>query len=571
MDWKNEEIRYCSEYVYSEQYLNFIIRYNNAIDLVYERFTPECVNIINSQYLIAYTRDDLIDINSRYKYGYQFVPKCYGLMDTSVIYEIGADRVSRLPGLGLTGKDVLIGVIDTGIDYTMDVFKNSDGSSKIQYIWDQTVRDDDTVSAFGYGRVYSKKEIDDALKTAFPYMVVPENDENGHGTFMASIAAGTENALSDFSGIAPNAELVIVKLKEVKDNLREFYGIKKGVPCYGEDDIMLALRFLIDTVVMLRKPMIIMLGIGTNQGDHNGNSVLEDYITLICSQRGIGVCIAAGNELGRAGHFRGNSGETIELSVGEDGGDFSMEIWGNAPGILNLELISPTGERFANINPYENSGVLKRFLYEGTVVYIENILTDRLSGNQLYFIRFYNAVDGIWKIKVDEMINSDGSSFDAWLPIYDFRAAKVEFISATPDITVCGPGNCLSAITVAAADTRNATLYTYSSRGYTRDERIKPDIVSPGVAVYGAYKRISEKDLFIKRSGTSVASAVTAGAMALIMEWAIVKKNNINITNAEIKQMLIRGADRKLDLVYPNKQWGWGALDVYGVFNALRR
>lgn len=571
MDWKNEDLRYCSEYVYSEQYLNFIIRHNNIIDKVYERFVPDCVTPINSQYLIAYTRDNMFDISQMYKYGYQFVPKCYGLMDTSVIYETGTDRVSGLPGLELSGKDVLVGIVDTGIDYTMDVFKNSDGTTKIQYIWDQTIREEDVATAFGFGRVYKKFEIDNALESTNPYDIVNSEDEDGHGTFLASVAAGSISRDENFRGMAPDAELVVVKLKQVKDNLRNFYGIKQGVPCYGEDDIMLAVRFLIDTVLLLRKPMVILLGIGTSQGDHSGNTILDDYLNLLCTQRGIGVCVSGGNELGRKGHFHGESGDVLEISVGVERTDFSMEIWGYAPSLLRLQIESPTGEKLVGVDPFKNDGILKKFLYEGTRVYVENIVNEAISGNPLYFIRFFDAIEGIWKITATEVGSITNRGYDAYLPIYQFRSGEVEFVASTPDVTLCAPGNGQKSITVAACDVRENVLYSYSSRGFTRDGKIKPDIAAPGVEVYGAFRHVGTKDLFVRRSGSSVGCAVTAGAVALILEWAVSQGNNANITNTEIKQMLIRGAKRNISLEYPNNQWGWGALDVYETFNMLRQ
>lgn len=435
---------------------------------------------------------------------------------------------------------------------------------------------------FGYGAEFSRQDIDEALASDDPYSVVPSRDENGHGTFMASVAAGAVSEEENFSGMAPECHIVAVKLKQVKRIIREFYLINEDAPCYGEDDIILGVKYLISKAIELGRPMVICLGIGTSQGDHNGNTNLEQYLDSIVNLRGICVVSSAGNELGFGNHYSSNNRVTdnsfedqMEIHVGSNDRGFSMEIWGNAPGLLKISILSPTGERFDNISPLRDGVTVASFLYEGTYVYIENTVVESTSGDQLIFLRFENPAEGIWTINVTETIGNVGRGFDAWLPIHGFMNSNTMFVRPDPDITLCAPGNGRGAITVAGYNHYTKALYVNSSRGFTRNGKIKPDITAPAVNVYGAFAgtgrgAAGQRMLFIRMDGTSIASAFTAGAASLILEWALVNGNNPGIDTESVKQMLIRGARHVADVSYPNRAWGWGVLDIFGAFEAMR-
>lgn len=573
----------CSQYIYSNDYLNFLIKYDGDLKDVYEKINPECVTIVNSQFLIAYKDKSKELIGNRFRYGYSSLPKCYGLMDMTSVVETGADRVRTLPGLGLTGRDTLIGFIDTGIDYTNPLFRNSDGTSRIEAIWDQTEEVLGTGrKVFGYGAEYTKQDIDAALSSETPYSVVPTRDEIGHGTFIASVAAGNEDSQEAFTGMAPDCGIVMVKLKQVKRDIREFYLINEDAPCYGEDDIFLGVKYLINKSISLRRPMIICLGLGTNQGDHNGNANLELYLETISSLRGICIVTAGGNELGYGTHYSGGNRaegssyrDSMEINVGENDRGFTMEIWGNAPSLLKISILSPTGELFDDISPIRDGATFASFIYEGTQVYIDNMVVESVSGDQLIFLRFQNPAQGIWTITVSESDGFIGGGFNAWLPINNFMNSDTRFVRPDPDITLCTPGNGRGAITVAGYNHTTKALYVHSSRGYTRKGNIKPDITAPSVNIYGALARspvaaADTKPLFIRMDGTSAGAAFVAGAASMIMEWAFVRGNNPVINTESIKQMLIRGANHVANVLYPNRSWGWGALDVYGAFEAMR-
>lgn len=243
---------------------------------------------------------------------------------------------SRIPAFGNQGQGVLIGFVDTGIDYQNPLFRKEDGSSRILGIWDQTLETGapDPVNGFQalYGTQYSREEIDQALAAPDPLALVPSADENGHGTFLASVAAGGEDPDQDFTGAAPRASIAMVKLKPAKAYLRDFYLIREGADAYQENDIMMGVAYLLHLARRFSMPLVICLGLGTNQGSHVGKSPLGLYLDDINIYAGTAVITAAGNETGYGHHYRAvtrpeETLQTVELNVGEKDSGFSIEFW----------------------------------------------------------------------------------------------------------------------------------------------------------------------------------------------------------------------------------------------------
>lgn len=589
----------CNAYVYDEDVWDFLVKYDNNLAGVTQYLEPDCVTLINNQFLVAYknhynaqgvplTQEDLFRI------GYAQIPKCFGLMDISGPQSIGVLQVQNFPGLSLKGREVLVGFIDTGIDYQNRLFRNADGTTRILGIWDQTEEaymqtEPGTEPVFGYGREYRKEKIDEALRSMQPLTIVPSMDLDGHGTFLASVASGGyyEDDGEAFTGVAPESDILVVKLKTAKNRLREYFKIPDDVPCYSEVDLILGIKYLLNKAIELRKPLVICLGVGTSQGDHNGNLNLELYLDTIVTLPGICVVSSAGNELGSSGHFSsgiytGGSRQSMvadsqnrilqssmELYLNSFNPGFCLEIWGKAPSLYRVVVVSPTGERFGSLIPNRDSAGEIIFLYEGTRVYGESIVVEYNSGDPFVFLRFEDVTAGIWRIEVTESYNSFPAGYDAWLPIRQFRQSEVRFSMPDPEVILCAPGNARGTITVAGYKHLDNALYINSSRGYTRKGRIQPDITAPAVDVYGAFAGGS-RPLFTRRSGTSIASAFTAGAAALLMEWGITKGNNYALNTEVIRQIFIRGASQPVDIPYPNVSWGWGALNLYQSFEILR-
>lgn len=571
------ELPLCTEAIYSNEYFNFLVR--TATDPLDLSVLPsfDCTTMISTRYGVGYRLlppGETYDITESF---YESVPKCYGLTDLSAVEDTGAERLYSLPGINVSGKGVLIGFIDTGIDYRNPIFSNYSGS-RIEAIWDQTEQVYGKGKPyFGYGAEFTKQMIDEALSSDNPYAIVPSIDENGHGTFLASVSAGGKAEAENFRGMAFESGIVMVKLKQAKRNLRDYYFIKDDVPCYGEDDIMLGITYLLNKSAELKRPMVICLGLGTTQGNHTGNSALEIYLEQFVNYRGFCVVSSVGNELGYAGHYAGSIqrleqevSESVELDVRNPGKGFFLELWGKAPGLLKTSILSPTGERFSNIPYLSDRTVSIRFLYEGTRVYVSNIAIDGTTGDQLLLFRFENPTEGIWTIEVTPYESGLVTGFDAWLPLRAFLDGDVSFLRSEPEVTICAPGNGGGAISVAGYNHITKSLYFRSGRGYTRDGRIKPDITAPAVEIKGAFATNTGRSLFTRLSGTSVGAAITAGAAALLMDWVLSQGLYEGITTEIIRQLFIRGAKYVEDIPYPNEKWGYGVLDLLSTFEKLR-
>lgn len=574
---------FCNKYATSEQYISFLVRYNNDLSSVENLLNPECTTVINTQFLIAYKNIQSMDNSPLLQYRNAIYPKCYALMDESAIAATGALRVQTLSGLSLTGKDVLVGFVDTGIDIFNPIFQTKQGTTRIEAIWDQTATGfEASDTRYGYGAVFNRTQINAAISSSAP-LVPNMSQDNSHGTFLASVCAGSEDPSVPFSSMAPDATILAVKLKQAKQNLREFYGIDKDVECFSEDDIMLGIDFLLQKAKELGKPIAICLALGTNQGDHDQSTVLEQYLTTLSYLRGVCLVSAAGNELGYQNHFRkaippksdfsaippSNTITPIEVNVEQENDvqtNFSMEIWGFSPDLPRLSVVSPSGERFSQI-PYLRPGNASfSFLFEQTSLYVEAVPTNILTGSPMFFLRFDNAAEGIWTIEVTHK-----KTIDAWLPVHTFLQNPVSFVSPYPNITVTSPGNGNGTITVAGYNHTNNSIYQNSGRGYTRLLRIKPDLAAPAVNVFGAFSPSTQnRTLFTRYTGTSVAAAITTGAAALLLEWFIVRGNNTSVNTTILREYLIRGAKMPQNRTSPNREFGFGILDLIETFDQFR-
>jgi len=213
----------------SEEYADLMVEYNENMR-AFDIFPNATIQLMTVRNAVVYVPVSQITGQSISQYGYSILPSCYGLNSERSLEASGVLRLRRIPALSLRGQGVLVGTIDTGIDYMNPVFLQADGTSKIVALWDQTIESDRFPEPELYGTEYLAEDINRALKSENPLEIVPSVDDNGHGTMMAGIAAGSEVQESDFSGVAPDAELIVVKLKQAKQPLREFYVLPDNVP-----------------------------------------------------------------------------------------------------------------------------------------------------------------------------------------------------------------------------------------------------------------------------------------------------------------------------------------------------
>ena len=490
-----------------------------------------------------------------------------GTLDRFSLEVSGIIQVHNQPYLDLKGRGVLIGFVDTGIDYTQDVFIYEDGTSKIQYIYDQTVTGN-TPEGFVLGTEYTNEQINQALKSENPYDVVPHRDISGHGTFIASVAGGRK--IDDFGGAAPDAEIIAVKLRKA----RPYYLEKYCVPpeqefAFESSAAMLGVDYILQKARALNKPVVICLGLGSNFGSHDGYTIFTEYLSGISNQKGVCLCTAAGNESQERHHTQGKipvKGQTqsIELKVGNDAGNIAISIWGSVPDRFSVSIRSPTGELISRI-PAKSGNISDiKLVLERTRVTVEYHFPVEGSSGQLIFIRLLDPTPGIWTITLHGDIILEGT-YHAWLPMTGFVSPGIEFIAPVPNYTITVPATMIGSICCGAYNAANNTLFTKTSWGPTRIMAQSPDLVAPGVNIGGYYPYG-----FGTMNGTSCACAITAGACALLLQWGIIEGNDVAMSTFQIRAYLIRGCTRSDAMSYPNYQWGYGTLNLIQTFSLMR-
>lgn len=580
--------------------------------------SDKCViKILDNLFILYVAASSVPPLNSA-EYRYQYIPKCYGLQsDLSVLNSAGILQVNREP-LNLTGRGVLLGFLDTGIRYRLPAFLNEDGTTRIAAVWDQTaiqsdtdpdneigmpmdgmVADDTEMPADGmaaddtemptddmaadntkmpdseqkkkfrapegfyYGVEYTREDINENLRENGPLLFT---DEDGHGTKMISAACGYDRT-NGFVGAAKDADIAVVKLKQCKQYMREFYSIGDDVLCYQETDVMLALSYLDQLASKLGKPLVICIALGTTMGSHDGSSLLDGYLDILARKRNRCVVIGGGNEGNTSGHYEGNlfpsySGiknyDEMELLIGDGEPGFYMEIWGQIPGVYTISLTSPGGETIPEI-PYRLGQSLEfGFIYSESRVVIDYVPVDLGNGQELITLRFIRPVPGIWKIRI--FAGNGEGIVHSWLPLRQFLKSETYFLRPSPYETITEPAYSRATLAVSSYNSADQSFYLNSGRGFSIDGSIVPSIAAPGVLV---------PTVMGAETGSSMAAAITAGAAADFMQWAVVEGRDITINTQSIKNYFIRGATRRKELYYPSREWGYGTLNLEGVFDVL--
>lgn len=547
-----------------------------------------CYDFSSREYAVIYLPLSEVLPITLGKYEYYSIPKLYTLLDTSSMEASGILPVFSQPALANQGEGVLIGFIDTGIDYQNPLFRNPDGTTRIAGIWDQTLPENQEelplgvqdpsglLDSISYGTTFRPEQINQALKSEDPLSLVPSQDELGHGTFLAGIAAGGETSSGDFIGAAPKASIGVVKLKPAKQYLRDFYLIRPDAPAYQENDIMMGIKYLQLLSQETSMPLVICISLGTNWGSHQGSSPLSSALETASRYTGTVNVIAAGNETGLSHHYSHylsdrQEWEDVEIRVASGERGFVAELWSDVAELYTIGFISPSGETVSRIPLTLGQDSRVTFLLEKTVITLSYLPAESGSGRQLIFFRFQDPAPGIWRVRVYNTLYLRGQ-YHMWLPVQGFASPETIFLKPDPDTTITCPGNTALPITVGAYDHRDGSIYLHSSRGFAIDGQIKPDLAAPGVEVFGPSSQLlpDGAPYLTRRTGTSVAAAHTAGAAASLLSWGIVEGNDPAMNSASVRGYLVRGADRSPAYTYPNREFGYGTLNLYQSFLQLR-
>ncbi len=486
----------------------------------------------------------------------------YGLNSEEALQESGILVFHDYPFGDLRGSGVLLGFVDTGIDYTNNSFRFEDGTTRIAKMWDQSLDSGNPPHNYIYGTEFTKEQINEALKTDNPYDIGPSRDEVGHGTFLAGIAGGKDRiGSSNYTGAAPDAEFVVVKLKNPSQSLRDYYFVKDDVPAYSDADVLAGISYLIKTATELNKPIALCIGLGNNAGGHNGTNIIERYLETVTLYTGMVVAIASGNEANAGHHYKGNietnERKTIEINVAQNENGFTLQIWATAIDKLSVGLRTPIGQIIERVplTVYKEEQFF--FSLQQSRVNVNYIYPQDETGSQLIELRFIAPIPGIWQVDVygDYVINGE---FNMWLPRTGFIEPNTRFSEPSAALTLCVPATAQFTLVVGAYDYVDGSLYAGSGRGPTRDGIIKPDLVAPGI-------NIEAPDVnggITSMVGTSTSTALTIGACALLLEWAVLKGNLPTINTRITRMILNRGAIRKNGVVYPSTIEGYGKLNL---------
>jgi subtilisin family serine protease len=555
--------------IISEDYADLLIEYGGDENVLMD-FPNATVVKINYLQAVVHVPVENITNQTILELGYSAMPSLNGLISQASLEASGVIRIRNVPNFSLRGQGVLLGIIDTGIDYTNPIFMKADGTTRIASIWDQSITTGSAPEGLRYGTEYTSEQINQALQSENPVEIVPSMDSNGHGTMVAGIAGGTENTENDFAGVAPDSEFVVVKLKPAKRYLKQFFKVPEEAVCYQSNDILFALVYLLDNAISLQRPMSICIALGSSQGGHDGRGILSNYLSLISTSPGIAVTVAAGNEGNARRHYYGTIDpvtgyDVVEVNVGENEFGFSMELWGQSPSIFSIDVRSPSGEYIPRIAVGMDENREISFVFESTIIYVDFQMVEAQTGDQLILMRFENPTPGIWRLNVYERGDLN-LGFHIWLPMGNFISENTFFIRSDPYTTVLSMGNAEVPVTASAYNYEDDSLYLDASRGNNRLGVVKPSVVAPGVNLTGP----TLEQEFTSFSGTSTAAAHTAGVAAMLLEWGIIRRNLTGMSTVELKKFIMRGARRDPDLQFPNRDWGYGILDIYNVFDSLR-
>lgn len=502
---------------------------------------------------------------------------------------------------GASGRGVLVALVDSGIDFRHGDFRRADGHTRIKSLWDQldqsyqgsggTIGSAPPMDQSGtpLGTLYTESQINAALDGTG---VVNSVDLVGHGTLAASAAAGNGRATGNgqpagvYVGTAPEASLLVVRIGGQNKTDLNFPG-----------DVIAALQWIDQRATELAMPVVVNLSFGGHIGPHDGTTPEEMAIDAFVQKPGRAVVVAAGNEGDIDIHASGSALGSHTLQVFQAGEDafLLVDCWMASGDVVDLGFTDPPGRGVADLNVTAGNcaGVV------GPPNKITACVGDPDPDNQerevLFFVEPSTTLApisaGRWNFDLRDEGGVQNGHFDCWSALGQQFVADVD-----GGARVSHPGTARGAVTVGALTARDrwpsmkgqgkidamvGAIAPFSSPGPTRDGRLKPDLVTGGYAILGAWSigdgtgsglagvpprsdLVASDGVHVASSGTSFSTPQVTGAVALLLE------RNPQLDAEELKTILISTA-RSDDFTgtVPNDQWGHGKMDVAAAVQAV--
>jgi subtilisin family serine protease len=544
------------------------------------------------------TPQQLIELVDMPSVNYIDVPKIVMPNNDIAVGSTGASllQAGKLNNTIYKGDGVIVGVFDTGIDWDHLDFRNPTDTSKsrILKLWDQTITPisgETSPTGFNYGVEYTQAHLNNEFDGT-PTGYVREKDLNGHGTHVAGTAAGNGASLSTrkFAGVAPNADLVIVK---------------GGNSSFSEYNEINAMTYFQNVANAFGKPIVVNMSIGAQFGAHDGSNPDEIAVDNFCnSSAGRVVCISAGNDNGKAIHTQvsiaANGTGSVVVNVPTASGSsatdvFQISLYVNDTSSVNATITLPNGSTItANAGQSISPGVLSGAATAYFDNYIDADSKDRLIN--LYVVRSSTSANpsGTWTITFTNTTNK-AIRIDGWLNYKGTNFGSTTVTGGDNNYLVGSPGNCTNAITVASyvgkldwhststtaaggyqysGATQQDNISTFSSIGPRRDDVQKPTITATGQAVVSCLSSdagispssntVVVQGFYRAIQGTSMSSPVVAGCVALMLQ------TKPSATFTQIKNAITATATKdNFTGANTNYIFGAGKIDVFKAASSL--
>jgi subtilisin family serine protease len=566
------------EYYVSEEYESYFVEYVGNIKDTIDTLDYADVYLPGRFFAVVFVKKgmlntlledapEIVNVQSNFP---------YTLSELQVVNESSDPKAIDKGNVTLQGNGVVVGIISTGIDYLNPRFMTPQGETRIEVIWDQSIQNGSPPMGFVQGREFRRANIDEAIRASNegrnPYEIAPHRDEIGHGTAIAGIIGGRNlSEGEEFKSIAPNCTFAIVKLNKAKKIAKEAVGIETAnVDVYQGIDLTSAIRYLADLQLRLRKPMVIYIPLGSNQGGHDGSTVAERYIDLFSQRKDIIFIGNSGNQGNSGTHARGditvveNEG-IVRLSIDNNQKELFLSTYTSRVDRISFVIKSPTGEVSEKVSiPQDNQYV--SFSVGETLVQIQFFAKSVGFGEVATEILFKNLRGGIWEfIFTGEFVTY--GRYDMWLQQRELLKSNTRFLDPNFHTTIMPPATANNIITTAGYNQQTNNILPQSGRGFTRDGRNKPSVTSPGVNMLTT----GLNNTLVVASGMAIAGAFLTGTSALLLQWGIVEKNMTDLSPQRPRNILIGATVKKEGITYPNPEWGFGVVNIETLFKTIEK